>query len=80
MTEGTPGAEGGPGDIIRDVHSAPADDLDSNDESLRKRVLKIVADRDVRTAASQKEGKEGRDVGAPLTASRDVQAQPVGSS
>ena len=52
MTEGAPGAEGGPGDIIRDVHSAPADDLDSSDESLREQVRKIVADRDVRTFAS----------------------------
>ena len=52
MTEGTPGAEGGAGDIIRDVHSAPADNLDSSDDSLRERVLKVVADRDVRTSAS----------------------------
>ena len=53
MTDGAPGAEGGVGDIIRDVHSAPADDLDSSDDSLRERVLKVVADRDVRTSASQ---------------------------
>ena len=80
MTEGTPGAEGGAGDIIRDVHSAPTDDLDSSDNSLREQVLKVVADRDVRTSASQQEGEEGRDVGAPLTASGEVQAQPTGSS
>ena len=80
MTEGAPGAEGGPRDIIRDVHSVPTDDLDSNDKSLRERVRKVVADRDVRTSASQKEGEEGRDVGAPLTASGEVQAQPAGSS
>ena len=53
MTEGAPGAEGGAGDIIRDVHSAPADDLDSSDNNLRERVLKVVADRDVRTSALQ---------------------------
>ena len=79
MTEGAPGAEGGAGDIIRDVHSAPADDLDSRDDSLRERVLKVVTDRDFRTSASQQEGEEGRDVGAPLTTSGEVQAQPVGS-
>ena len=80
MTEGAPGAEGGLGDIIRDVHSTPADDLDSGDESLRERVRKIVADRDVKTSTSQKEGEEGRDVGAPLAASEEVQAQSIGSS
>ena len=42
-----------PGDIIRDVHSAAADDLDSSDDSLRERVLKIVTNRDVRTSGSQ---------------------------
>ena len=63
MTEGAPGAEGGAEDIIRDVHSAPADDLDSSNNSLRERVLKVVADRDIRISASQQEGEEGRDVG-----------------
>ena len=72
MTEGAPGTEGCAGDIIRDVHSAPADDLDSNDDSLREWVLKVVADRDVKTSASQQEGEEGRDVGTPLTASGEV--------
>ena len=80
MIEGAPGAEGGAGDIICDVHSAPADDLDSSDDSLREWVLKVVADRDVRTFASQQKGEEGRDVGTPLTASGEVQAQPAGSS
>ena len=80
MTEGAPGAEGGPGDIIRDVHSAPTDDLDSSDESLWERVCKIIADRNIKTSTSQKEGEEGRDVGAPLTASREVQAQHADSS
>ena len=80
MTEGAPGAEGGAGDINRDVHSVLADDPDSSDDSLQERVLKVVADRDVRTSASQQEGEEGRNVGAPLMASGEVQAEPAGSS
>ena len=80
MTKGAPGAEGGAGDIVRDDHSAPVDDVDSSDDSLREWVLKVVADRVVRTSASQEEGEEGRNVGAPLTASEEVQAEPVGSS
>ena len=80
MTKGAPGAKGGAGDIIRNVHFAPADDLDSSDHSLRERVLKVVADRDVKTSVSQQEGEEGRNVGAPLTASGEVHSQPVGSS
>ena len=52
MTEGAPGAERGAGDIVRDDHSAPVDDVDSSDDSLRERVLKVVADRVVRTFAS----------------------------
>ena len=79
MTKGAPGVEGGAGDIIRDVHSAHADDLDFSNNSLWERVLKVVADRDVKTSASQQDGEEGRDVGVPLTASREVQAQPTGS-
>ena len=80
MTKGAPDAEGGAGDIIRDVHSMPADDLDSSDDSLREQVLKVVADRDVKTSTSQQEGEEGRDVGAPLTASEEVEAQLASSS
>ena len=80
MTKGARGAEGGAGDIIRDVHFAPVDDMDSSDDSLREPVLKVVADKDVKTSALQQEGEEGRDVGAPLTASGEVQAQPTGSS
>ena len=53
MIEGAPGAEGGIGDIIRDVHSALADDLDFSDDSLRERVLKVIVDWDIRTSASQ---------------------------
>ena len=80
MTKGAPGAEGGARDIIRDVHSALVDDLDSSDDSLRERVLKVVADRDVKTSTFQQEGEKGKDVGAPLTASKEVQAQPAGLS
>ena len=80
MTEGASSAEGGHADLICVVHSALADDVDSSDNSLRERVLKVVADRDVRTSASQQKGEEGRNVGAPLTASGEVEAQPIGSS
>ena len=79
MTEGAPGAEGGAGDIVRDDHSALVDDVESSDDSLRERVLKVIADRVVRTSASQQEGEEGRNVGAPLIASEEVQAEPAGS-
>ena len=54
--------------------------MDSSDDSLRERVLKVVADRDVRTSASLQEGEEGRNVGAPLMVSEEVQAEPAGSS
>ena len=37
-------------------------------------MLKIVADRDVRSSRSQWEGEEGKDMGAPLTASVEEQA------
>ena len=77
MIEGAPGAEGGLGEVIQDFHSAAVDDLDSSDDSLRERVLKIIADRDVRSSGLQ---QEGRDMGAPLTASGEEQAQPAGSS
>ena len=80
MTEGAPGAAGGVGDIIRDDHSAPVDDVDSSDDSLPEWVLKVVADRVVKTSASQQEGEEGWNVGAPLTVSGEVQAEPAGSS
>ena len=53
MTEGAPGAERSLGDVIQDVHSVVVDDLDSNDDSLRKWVLKIVADRNVRSSGLQ---------------------------
>ena len=72
MTKGAPGAEGGAGDIIHNVYFAPTDNLDSSDDSLRERMLKVVVDRDVKTSASQQEGEEGRNVGAPLTASGGI--------
>ena len=56
------------------------EDLDSSDESLWEHVLKIVADKDVRSSRSQREGEEGKDMRAPMTASREEEAQPVGSS
>ena len=80
MTEGAPSAERGLGDVIQDVHSVVADDLESSDDSLRERVLKIVVDRDVKSSGSQQEGEEGRDVGAALTASGKEQVQPASSS
>ena len=80
MTKGASGAEGGAGDIIRNVHFVLADDLDSSDDSLHERVLKVVADRDVKISASQQKGEEGRNVGAPLTTSGEVHSQPIGSS
>ena len=54
--------------------------MDSSDDSFWERVLKIVANMDIRTSGSQQEGEEGRDVGAPLTASGEVQALSTGSS
>ena len=50
----------------------PANDVDSSDDSLWEQVLKVVADRDFRTSVSQQEGEEGRNEGAPLTASGEV--------
>ena len=43
-------------------------------------MLKVVVDRDARTSTSQQEGEEGRNKGAPLMASGEVQAEPAGSS
>ena len=39
--------------------------------------FKIVADRDVRSSRSQREGNESKDMGAPMTASREEEAQPA---
>ena len=46
-TEGAPGVEGCPQGLVQGPKSAAHEDLDSSDESLRERVLKIVADKDV---------------------------------
>ena len=43
-------------------------------------MLKIVADRDVKSSGSQRKGEEGKDMGAPLMASREKQAQSTGLS
>ena len=56
------------------------EDLDSSDKSLRERVLKIVANRDVRSSGLQREGEQGKDMGAPVLASGEEEAQPTGSS
>ena len=56
-TEGAPAAEGCPQGLVQGGESVADEDLDSSDESLRERVLKIVADRDVRSLGSQREGE-----------------------
>ena len=40
----------------------------------------MVADRDVRSSRSQRKGEHGKDMGAPVSASREEEAQPAGSS
>ena len=79
-TEGAPGAEGCPQGLVQRLESAADEDLDSSDESLRECVLKIVADRDVRSSGSQREGEQGKDMGAPVSAFGKEEAQPAGSS
>ena len=56
-TEGAPGAEGCPQGLVQGGESAADEDLDSSDESLRERVLKIVSNRDFQSSGSQREGK-----------------------
>ena len=79
-TEGAPGAEGCPEGLVQGAEFAADEDLDSSNKSLRKRVLKIVADRDVRSSRSQREGEQGKDMGALVSASGEEVAQPAGSS
>ena len=79
-TEDALAAEGCLQGLIQGGESAADEDLDSSDKSLQERVLKIVADRDVRSLGSQREGEQGKDMGAPLLASREEVAQPAGSS
>ena len=78
-TEGALGARGCPKEVIEGVDSAADEDLDSSDKSLRKRVLKIVANRDVRSSGSHREGNEGKDMEALVTASGE-EAQLAGLS
>ena len=79
-TEGAPGVEGCPQGLVQGGESAADEDLDSSDESLRERVLKIVANRDVRSSRSQREGEQGKDMGPPMSAFGEEVAQPAGSS
>ena len=68
-------------DVLRELskESAADEDLNSSDESLREHVSKIVSDRDVRSSGSQREGEQGKDMGAPMSASGEEEAQPAGS-
>ena len=88
--EGAPGAEGCPQGLVQGPESAAHGDVDSNDESLWKRILKIIADRGVLSSGSQREdnqregnqrkGKHGKDMGAPFLASEEEVAHPAASS
>ena len=51
-TEGAPGTEGCLQGLERGPESAAHEDVDSSDESLRERVLKIVVDRGVPSSGS----------------------------
>ena len=84
-TEGAPGAEGCPQGLVQGGESATDEDLDSSDESLRERVLKIIADRGILRSGSkrggdQREGDQGKDMGAPVLASGEEVDQPAGPS
>ena len=63
MTKGAPGAEGGAGNIIRDVHSAPTNDLDSSDDSLWEQVLKVVAQLRIGTSRPLRRSRRVRRAG-----------------
>ena len=43
-TEGAPSAQGCPKGLVQGVESAVDEDLDSNDKSLRERMLKIITE------------------------------------
>ena len=84
-TEGASGAEGCLQGLEQGHESAAHEDVDSSDESLQERVLKIVADRSVPSSGSQRggdqrEGDQGNEKGAPILASGEEVAQPAGSS
>ena len=49
MTEGTPDAKGCPQGLVQGAEYVADEDLDSSDKSLQEHVLKIVAERDVRS-------------------------------
>ena len=49
-TEGAPCAEGCPQRLVQGAESAADEDLDSSNKSLQERILKIVANRDVRSS------------------------------
>ena len=55
-TEGASGAEGCPQGLVQGGESTADEDLDTSDESLRERVLKIVVDRGVLSSGSQRGG------------------------
>ena len=55
-TKGAPSAEGCLQGLERGPESAAHEDVDSSDESLWERVLKIVADRGVPSSGSQRRG------------------------
>ena len=79
-TEGALDAEGCPHGLIQGLESVAHEDVDSNDESLWERVLKIVADMGVLSSGLQREGDQSNDMGAPVLASGEEVAQPAGSS
>ena len=79
-TEGAPGAERCLERVIQGIDSPADDDDESNNDNLWERVLKVVADRDVGCLGSQREGKEGKDMGAPMKASGEEEVQLAGSS
>ena len=54
--EGAPGAEGCPQGLVQGGESAADEDLDTSDESLWERVLKIVADRGVLRSGQKRGG------------------------
>ena len=73
-TKGAPGAEGCPQGLVQGPESVAHEDVDSTDESLRERVLKIVVDRGILSSGSQREGEQGKDMGAPVSASGEEAA------
>ena len=69
------GAEGYLEGVIQGVDTPADDDHGSSDENLRERMLKVIADRDVRSSRLQRERKAGKDMGAPVKAFEDKKAQ-----